>query len=38
VSPLRQRLLRSGYLAAVVMTMAGWLWMLAEGFEWALGT
>jgi len=34
----RQKLERSLYLAAIAITMAGWMWALFEGLEWALGS
>ena len=37
VNALRKKLVRSGYLAAIAMAMAGWMWMLFEGLEWVLG-
>jgi hypothetical protein len=33
----RERLARSLYLSAIAMAMVGWIWMLFEGVEWALG-
>jgi len=37
VSAGRENLVRSAYLAALGMAMAGWMWMLFEGLEWVLG-
>jgi hypothetical protein len=37
VNVLRQRLVRSGYLAAIAMAMAGWIWLLFEGLQWVIG-
>ena len=33
---MRSRGLRIVYLAAIAVAMIGWLWMLFEGFTWAL--
>jgi len=33
----RQKLARSVYLAALAITMVGWVLALLEGLEWALG-
>jgi len=38
VSPLRQKLMRSGYLAVLATSMAGWIWVLFESLVWVLGT
>jgi hypothetical protein len=34
----RPRLAQSLYLAAIVVATAGWLWALAEGVSWIIGT
>jgi hypothetical protein len=32
-----QMLARSAYLAALAVSMVGWVWVLYEGLGWALG-
>jgi hypothetical protein len=33
---MRSRVFRLIYLAAIAVAMIGWLWMLVEGFAWAI--
>jgi hypothetical protein len=37
VSARHPILARSAYLAATTSAMLGWVWLLFEGLEWALG-
>lgn len=33
----RQTLERSIYLAALAISMAGWMWVMFQGLQWVLG-
>jgi hypothetical protein len=37
VNVWRERVALSLYLSAIAISMAGWLWTLFEGLEWAIG-
>ena len=37
MNDFRQKLARSAYLVAVATSMIGWVWVLYQSFEWALG-
>lgn len=34
--PLRSRIFKLIYLAAIAVATMGWLWMIVEGFAWAV--